>query len=431
MKLNCILFLTAIVASQACPYLGYSVGGDNPHGVDNEGGDAAAPCDDEETATSPGRSLRGHAEEGNRELQRGRGRGGRGRGGRGRGGRRSRSDSSSSGGSSENEDPVVVEAFDTAGLAIPAAQAEFSALVDDRDRLGPQLVRLGFHDCVVQCDGCIDMENVDNRGLDDIIDFLEPFVTKYSQHLTRPDVWALASMVAAETMQPSSDDGPIEFVFEYIGREECDGDVKLGPSRELPSVHETTPTLLDYFDRNFNFTAQAATAIMGAHTLGRLRERNSGLVDGRWVPNETRLDNQFLQRVENGNFDKHQTDSGQYVWRFDGNNNNNNRNLQRRRRGRRGRGGFGNRGGRTFFLNADLALAYDFTGAIDELGEVTCSFDGTDDNDGAAACAIAETAGDLERYADDNRAWLIDFRDAYEKMVTNGYGSGDLQLVTG
>jgi Peroxidase len=81
---------------------------------------------------------------------------------------------------------------------IAAARAEIVTLLaasPPNTALAAKFVRLSFHDCVGGCDGCVDMNDLDNGGLDIPMNALQPIVTKYTQgsanaSLTRADVWA-------------------------------------------------------------------------------------------------------------------------------------------------------------------------------------------------------------------------------------------------
>jgi len=66
--------------------------------------------------------------------------------------------------------------------------------------LGPKFVRLAFHDCVGGCDGCVDLTNGDNAGLNLPINALAPIVTKYQGQggISRADIWVISSLVACE-----------------------------------------------------------------------------------------------------------------------------------------------------------------------------------------------------------------------------------------
>jgi Peroxidase len=96
--------------------------------------------------------------------------------------------------------PVAASPTTSSSVAqvIAAARAEIVTLLaasPPNTALAAKFVRLSFHDCVGGCDGCVDMNDLDNGGLDIPMNALQPIVTKYTQgsanaSLTRADVWA-------------------------------------------------------------------------------------------------------------------------------------------------------------------------------------------------------------------------------------------------
>jgi hypothetical protein len=152
-----------------------------------------------------------------------------------------------------------------AAEAIEAARAEILDIMETEPRLGPKFVRLGFHDCVGGCDGCVDMANSDNAGLDPPITALSSTVSFYQEQLTRADVWALAALSAAEAMQGNAP-GSMPYNLEYYGRESC-SDERGGPDVTMPSNHILTEDLLEFFHDEFDFNPTDTVAIMGVHTL--------------------------------------------------------------------------------------------------------------------------------------------------------------------
>ena len=154
--------------------------------------------------------------------------------------------------------------------AIASARQEIDAILDDD--MSSELVRLAFHDCVGgMCDGCVDLTNPDNFGLEDPIDDLEDIVEDYAEFLTRGDVWVLAAYAALERQQNNNNNNNnnvrVSYDLQFVGRPSCDGDHTRGPDRTLPSPHLTTDSLVEFFDKEFGFDARETTAIMGAHTL--------------------------------------------------------------------------------------------------------------------------------------------------------------------
>jgi Peroxidase len=158
---------------------------------------------------------------------------------------------------------------------IAAARTEIVtaiAAAPERSGMAAKLVRLSFHDCVGGCDGCVDMSNLDNRGLDTPINVLRPIVTKNTGNtpLTRADIWALAGLTAAGNAQESTS---VAFPLTLIGRPVCanfpngTAATRAGPKRTMPSAHLTSQQLVNFFSTGFGFTADETVAIMGAHTL--------------------------------------------------------------------------------------------------------------------------------------------------------------------
>jgi hypothetical protein len=103
--------------------------------------------------------------------------------------------------------------------ALIAAHEAIIALIEFSPALAPQFVRMGFHDCVGGCDGCVDLLNKDNRGLELPIQFLSQLLEEHAVHgVTCADIWALAALTGAEQTSVSSS---VIFTFEWYGRPTC------------------------------------------------------------------------------------------------------------------------------------------------------------------------------------------------------------------
>ena len=106
--------------------------------------------------------------------------------------------------------------------------------------------------------------------------------------------------------------------------------------------------------------------------------------------NEERLDNQFYQVL----LDRQGTVDRDFALELQNNNNNNFPAQFLWRRGNRN----------DFMLNVDMALARDFEGFIDPTsGHVTCALNGN--------CPDSPLLGFATEYANNNAAWLSDFRE--------------------
>ena len=159
------------------------------------------------------------------------------------------------------------------------------------------IVRLSFHDCVGGCDGCINMDNDSNAGLQTAIDILEDTyatVTAAGIDIQRADLWAIAGRAAADygmEGMPNHRDYVLPTgstwrtvvkawvskfpTFKY-GRKDCDTAPYTTDVHTFPSAHDNFTEVMDYFDQEFGFTNDQTVAIMGAHTYGGMDEDNSG-----------------------------------------------------------------------------------------------------------------------------------------------------------
>jgi hypothetical protein len=170
-------------------------------------------------------------------------------------------------------------------------------------RLRPKFVRLGFHDCIGGCDGCIDLTNFDNNGLEEPIDALAQVIVDHTSEggLTRADIWAMAAMVSAQDAQPNNNDSQV-YNFEWYGRSTCSAvDGKGRPDRALPSADLETHQLLAFFNVEFGLNERETVAIMGAHSIGTLTQTNSGF-DGPsgWTSNTDVLDHRYYSELIGG-----------------------------------------------------------------------------------------------------------------------------------
>jgi Peroxidase len=137
-------------------------------------------------------------------------------------------------------------------------------IIANVDGMLAKFVRLSFHDCVGGCDGCVDLSNPSNFGLDVPITALAPIVKQSADYLTTGDVWALAGLVSVKQSQVNTS---FAFPLQFVGRPHCAGRSTKGPKRQLPSAHLTTKGVVDFFQTAFGFTPQQSVAILGAHTL--------------------------------------------------------------------------------------------------------------------------------------------------------------------
>eukprot|EP00594_Rhizosolenia_setigera_P004248 CAMPEP_0178939192 /NCGR_PEP_ID=MMETSP0789-20121207/67_1 /TAXON_ID=3005 /ORGANISM="Rhizosolenia setigera, Strain CCMP 1694" /LENGTH=326 /DNA_ID=CAMNT_0020617993 /DNA_START=1075 /DNA_END=2052 /DNA_ORIENTATION=- len=303
---------------------------------------------------------------------------------------------------------------------IEEATDEIWDIIREDNTLGPKFVRLGFHDCVGGCDGCVNMDNGDNAGLDVAIDALTSVVNTYESDtgLSRADIWALSAITATNFGLDRDGGSSTYFEMSYYGRENCaENDPTGGFDHELPPPDLDTDGVLDFFADNFEFSDQETCAIMGAHTLGTLSQANSGFVADGWVRSNHLLNNRYYEGIvgEGTTEDEWFEAPGWTLVEIE-----NEDPMPNRFQWERGNGDDNDEsscsggilsaifGGNcdeddddttTIMLNADIALVRTFGDNLSEDGDVSCDFRGRD------ACPAADTLEQMAAYRMDNDLW--------------------------
>ena len=168
----------------------------------------------------------------------------------------------------------------------------------------------------------------------------------------------------------------------------------------LPSATLGHDDTTEFFATEFGFDANETVALLGAHTLGKASQDNSGF-RGPWVNGETMyFNNEYYKVCQYYNFISLQliqkmcdstigwtqrdvgTDDSRWQW---------------------------SASGVAFMLNVDMSLYKDIE--VDSDGESSCDFD---------TCAAAPTESVVEAYAASNDVWMADFTAVYTKMLAHG-----------
>jgi Peroxidase len=170
-----------------------------------------------------------------------------------------------------------------AAQALANARSMIASMIASDADLAPKFLRLIFHDCIGGCDGCVDLTNPENFGLEKPIDALERVFEQHGGIVSRADLWALSATVAVDVVQSVRD--AIDFPFTSWGREDCTlrstcagaggqsvpCTPKFGPHHEHPSMHLNTADLYHFFASEFGLSArEAVVAMAGGHTIGSL-----------------------------------------------------------------------------------------------------------------------------------------------------------------
>ena len=147
---------------------------------------------------------------------------------------------------------LVVSTAATVAEDIADARAAIASLIEDDQTLAPKFLRLGFHDSVGGVDGCVDMNDDENFGLEIPIAALEALPTYDA--LSRADLWALAALVGAYESQ--EEPRARAFPLEHFRRVNCEDAAECrstscgprdGPPRFIPNGNLHTPKLLQCF----------------------------------------------------------------------------------------------------------------------------------------------------------------------------------------
>jgi len=305
-------------------------------------------------------------------------------------------------------------------------RADIVQLIDDTDRdLLPKCLRLAFHDCVDGCDGCIDMDVLDNRGLKEPVELLFPLVQKYQHKLSRADIWAYCAVVSAD--MAVLDNRPLDFHvhMNYVGRKDCNGADEKGfggPKVVMYEPHLDTHELIEFFYERFGFNPYETVVLMGVHAAAVAHRENLGFGNVRredgWIEeaDKYKLSNSYynsmldhvweLQKVENEGIVP-----SRYQWCF------------------------GEKDEGPIMLTADMSLILDLKGFITTDskgvgGKVMCrahpeaEFDFVDEGGpkDVPLCPMAKQTRDIvEELGKDNTQFLFAFVIVLNKMLTNGY----------
>jgi len=308
--------------------------------------------------------------------------------------------------------------------AIASARSDIEALIKESPFMAGKFLRLAFHDCVGGCDGCIDMTNLDNNGLQGPVSLLNDVVERYANKgLSRTDIWMLSAVVSADFTEVTVG---LAFPFNWIGRKTCyqlnkgncgknsKGQPTLctattGPHRVMPHGDiDGTRAIEKFMADQYGMDAQQTAALMGAHSIGAMRDVNVGF-DGRrgWDSTNHELDSgYFVELVGDSN-------RGPSNWEQAFHNNDDLVGIP-------GRFQFeANVDGRGLtMLNSDIALVRKLVRGENLMsdGSVTCTFKGTD-----ACSSDTPFFPFIQAYAQSRGIFLVDFRDALDMMIDNGY----------
>ena len=256
------------------------------------------------------------------------------------------------------------------------------------------------------------------EGLEPYTDALNEVYETVSDSITRADLYAFAGVVASNF---ASTENAFDVSRFKVGRKDCSEDgVEDDPDENFPSSNmQNVKEVHKFFEDQFSFTLKESVAIMGAHSLGRMRTENSGY-EGPWVPGQRgpeQLNNVYYREVVN------------VPWFLKVMPTNPNKHQWQRRPPTLGVGNSAdgnNPAPDNVLLNTDAALAVNLnidqdTGNF-EAGTacVMCPTNRRPPPGGEPCCVPNVDGREIcESYADSNDLFMKDFEDAFYKMIDN------------
>jgi hypothetical protein len=268
---------------------------------------------------------------------------------------------------------------------------------------------------------------------------LKPIVDSHKRNLTRGDVWALAATVGAELSQPRKASFKADFPFKEVGRVNCENINRIcrnkdgvshgcranrGPHREIPGANTNTHELFSFFKKEYDFDMQETVAIMGAHTIGQIHKKNSGIngTNG-WVLHNRRLDIEYYKELVGGKAVKSKMSNlinmaPNWKRHFENNPENSPHEDINVWRGLPE----GPDGRFIVMLNADISLVRDLDSKNmnSKTGKVSCQFVKRSGDDPVCPQAMGSIR-QVARYKHDNNLWIRDFEKVLRRMTIARY----------
>eukprot|EP01084_Bolivina_argentea_P046852 86310_1 len=255
------------------------------------------------------------------------------------------------------------------------------------------LVRYGFHTCVTGCNGCINLHNPNNAGLQPAYnatiglysDKSLPSGIIWSTKVENlADFWTLCTTVGNFIAIPDGQFVP-DFRF-WTGRKACSTSPNQTLMAPFPDPIKGLSAQSEFFGEVFNLTQPQYIALIGGHTLGKAHSTASGFDTLPWTVSPTILDNTFYTELIGFPWiQQAAVENGLYEWEHVGSDN-----------------GY-------FMFNSDVCIYKNLLEMNATNGKATCDY-----ND----CPIREeTQKQIESYANNQTLWLIEYAQAWNIMM--------------
>ena len=198
----------------------------------------------------------------------------------------------------------------------------------DRGHFFGGIVRLAAHDFMDYdqtdtnepggSDGCLDFNDQINAGLSDLwcdnadaCPFKYLYDTYYSKFMSKADFWIASAVKVIEITSPPNDPLILPLRWGRVDNDSCPSS-----SSRLPETKGCSEIQACFVDR-MGLSWTDATALMGAHTLGRGSTKFSGH-DGTWVDTDeesTKFDKRFYTELVNRSWRPTDVPAGiDWVW---------------------------------------------------------------------------------------------------------------------
>lgn len=274
---------------------------------------------------------------------------------------------------------------------------------EHRDRI-PTVVRFAFHSCHGKpgCNGCLNMDNPDNAGLDGVYKAMNDYYNKIAQphEFSRADFWNVFYVEVLKRIAPVA--GSDFEIIHTAGRKDCNESPHESDLWHYPNPRAGWEEVKRQFGVNsdYGFNAREIVALIGgAHSLGDCNLENSGFEHG-WDLTYFDADGAFVRQMGRDQFYSRENKAGNHQWYRKQDEDHNGPNFMMN-------------------LNTDFAIIKNFTIKDETTGEVddACKTDSRNCKDNL------ETKDYFERYQSGSGSvnLFMDFVEVYYKMLNKGY----------
>jgi hypothetical protein len=171
------------------------------------------------------------------------------------------------------------------------------------DHMGA-IMRLAFHDATGEGgpNGCIDFNEGDNNGLQDIVATLDEFQANYAGVISKADLWVLAANLVVQFATTNADRQmnrefpPTPYTLELPFRYGRNDAASCDDEGLFPHPSFTWAETNAFFGGRFGMTYVEVMAILGGHSLGRCQAANSGF-DGGWITMQSSFSNLYYNSM--------------------------------------------------------------------------------------------------------------------------------------